>query len=944
MDNASFRKLALQGLLASTLAVPSSAQLTLQPSTVALWKFRSASGGAFPDEGPNKFHLQGAGPGATLAASPEDSALVLDGTHAGLTVAHDPRLNIGKTGKLTFEVKLYLDAYPSTTNHNQNGFVIGMYEGLGMIIRSDGRLQAAGQKGDGGSWMWYAPITRRDVVPLRKWVTLAVAADQASAQMYVYVDGTPVQTYSYYVEEGYMPPATYSGDLFRSPSGTFKVGNNDGDHQPLKGRIEAIRVSNALTLGAGLKQITTPDTSSGPATHFPIEPATKTVALWPFDGYYLAGSVVNAVNEKHSLQSSKPPLELSPFGRAAVCDGTTGFMAPNSPELTVGNTGKLTLEARIFMSQYPSEFLHNKASVILGMYEGLKLIIDSDGRIQAGLQRRADSAFEWFAPISKPRVVPTLRWVDVAVALDQGTKEVYAYVDGAQVQLQVPDPLDSYRIDGFRSPESPFTVCYDDVDGQHFKGLVDEVRVSGGLALGKGLPLIHNPRLWADTVPPDTTVPVKKAAKVNLGIKTHYAKAEDTLWVPVYLANFDTLRIASAQMHVHWDSTVAELLDVGFGSGLGAAWQLNGWNRVNGGELSVAMAGAPAPIGYGEGELLRFKLRVRAGVTEGKSSVLRLSGIKLDEAGLADPSHLTGRLVVGRPARIRGDVDGDDQVDLKDALRILEYVVGRYVPPASYLPGFLADSDVSGNGTVSSYDAALVFQYAVGLIQVFPADRANAPKAASPAVSAGFSVGLPALSGNGHRYRVSGRNLNELRAAEIAFAVGDPVDSITSVTSSLPTARVAWRYDAARRRLLVSLSVSDPVASTSVDFLEIEAAHAGNRSDGGLLMVSAYLNEGSLKGSSFISQPLSLADGPEPAGRAARLAFQGRDLVIALVPGRPASVALFDTRGRRIAGRDYTSAPGRFTLSRASLPKGLGWLRVEDAEGVRTAVIPNLGL
>jgi hypothetical protein len=51
--------------------------------------------------------------------------------------------------------------------------------------------------------------------------------------------------------------------------------------------------------------------------------------------------------------------------------------------------------------------------------------------------------------------------------------------------------------------------------------------------------------------------------------------------------------------------------------------------------------------------------------------------------------------------------------------------------------------DVSGNGTISAYDAALILQYVVGLISEFPADSMGSPSAISPR---SYIVRIPEIS------------------------------------------------------------------------------------------------------------------------------------------------------------------------------------------------------
>jgi hypothetical protein len=71
-----------------------------------------------------------------------------------------------------------------------------------------------------------------------------------------------------------------------------------------------------------------------------------------------------------------------------------------------------------------------------------------------------------------------------------------------------------------------------------------------------------------------------------------------------------------------------------------------------------------------------------------------------------------------------GDVSGNCTVSAYDASLILQHVVGLITLDDEQK----RRADVSGNGTISAYDAALVLQYTVGLITGFPAPAAPALK------------------------------------------------------------------------------------------------------------------------------------------------------------------------------------------------------------------------
>lgn len=915
-----------------------SAEYSSDGHTVALWKFDDWRGASIPDRGPGSLDLP-AGQAAPLVASPEDSAAVLDGS-LRFTLAHTPKISVGATGQLTYQARIWLDEYPPAANHNQYGFLMGKYEGMGLFIRSDGRLSVNNQKGDGSSWMWYAPVTAKDVVPLRKWVEVAAACDQAASECYVYVDGKAQATYSYMLDEWFQPFPSMPGNQFRSPASPFTLGYNERDGQPIKAKVEAVKISDSLVLGHGPRIITT---KVGGSTHFPLLPST--VALWAFDSYWITGSVPNfASGYRFTLQSNSPLLEDSPYGRAARCDGMgCAFSTAGHSALTIGGTGILTLEARIWLDEYPSTVLHNKAAAVAGMYEGLKLLIFADGRIQAAGQRKEGDTYEWFAPISRTGAVPLKKWVDVAVAADQGGRQMHAWVDGVPVQLYVPAPVDSYRIDGFRSPASPFTVGMDAQDGQYFKGRLEEVRVSDTLVLGQGLDLLSDPDIMKDTVP---VKPV--TVKVNVGLKTHYAKAGDTVWAPILLTNFDMVSISACQFDLNLDTSVAVLLDVSLDSGLAKGWQLLDWNRKASSPVAIAMGGADRPLAYGEGELARLKILVKPSAKPEAVSRLELTRILLDENVAIVPTHTPGKIVVARPKVLYGDVTGNGQVEVQDAVKIQECVVGRITLPDPALPSFtLETADVSGNGEITSYDAALVFQFAMGLISGFPVEGKPAPKAAAGAFAeAGLSVGNAMDAGNGtFHYRIQGTGLAGLVAGEIALVLDHRISGIAAVTTAVPSARLTWRHDPVARMLFVSLTANDPVKGPAIDLIEIEAIHEAGMTGRGLDLASAYLNEGRLEGAGLPSKPLAVRKGiPDGQARALRPIFRGGELHIPLETGVPAQVDLMDARGRLIYSRSIPAGSEglSFSIPRSTLPMGMVWIRVASPGMVRSAPLVNL--
>jgi len=76
------------------------------------------------------------------------------------------------------------------------------------------------------------------------------------------------------------------------------------------------------------------------------------------------------------------------------------------------------------------------------------------------------------------------------------------------------------------------------------------------------------------------------------------------------------------------------------------------------------------------------------------------------------------------PSVIYGDVSGDGTVSAYDAVMALQYAVGLITLTDAQKEA----ADVNKSGTVTAYDAALILQYVVGLITTFPAEsKADAP-------------------------------------------------------------------------------------------------------------------------------------------------------------------------------------------------------------------------
>lgn len=205
--------------------------------------------------------------------------------------------------------------------------------------------------------------------------------------------------------------------------------------------------------------------------HFALDSAT--VALWTFDTL-VAGVARDVSGNGRDLSAPvAPTLVASPFGKAATT-GAGYFQRDFDSALAPGLEGWITYEARVFLDRYPSSALHNGRSVVMGFYEGPKLLVTDSGRIQImGQQQGGAGTWNWAGGETSRNVVPLGRWVDLAFAFERGSGNFLGWVDGVPVELTKPGVLGSWRV-----PTTRFTVGKDSRDGQEFAGRIDEIRVS----------------------------------------------------------------------------------------------------------------------------------------------------------------------------------------------------------------------------------------------------------------------------------------------------------------------------------------------------------------------------------------------------------------------------------------------------------------------------------
>lgn len=606
------------------------------------------------------------------------------------------------------------------------------------------------------------------------------------------------------------------------------------------------------------------------------------------------------------------PIFKEYAGELGVQVTNTGFgRLPHHIDLTAGNSEKvISYGARIRLDTMVKIY----SSFVAGFYDSHRFMVDTIGRFHLGIQNQGvKRPQQWLRTDSEDGqpLVQVKTWHEVVFTIDaRDPNRVlgYLFLDGKQQR----NPHFAVNDDGVRSTGmNPFQVGRDPGNAGPpwyngpLHGLISELIIEKGYLIEPTLP--H-------------TGPLNN--RVNLGTKSVSARPGDTLTVPVLLTNYSTLSLSSCQFTLRVDAAVAEVLAVDK-AGIAGNWTL-GWTPRAEGAYAVVLGGLAAPMRYGEGALLNLTVKVSDTARDGDFSDLYLDDAKLDENRQLDVSTTTGRIRV-EEAVLYGDANADGAVDSSDAMTVFAYLLETEPPPAG-LSRFLRVSDVSGNGEVTSYDAALILQHAAGFLPDFPVRKGPKPLAkASGGLAARARLALsPARDlGDGmYEYRLLGENLETLAGAELAFDLdpGKAAQGVAATTTSLRGARLLAVRGTGSRYVL-TLAVNDRFQ----DFGELAVIRVAQNAVGNALALStAYLNEGGIQGD-FLSVPVrgqsvgkSRIEPPMPAPG---IRLGGGFLEILAGDSGPVSVTLSDAAGRPLLRRTLSGADRRVSLG--GLPRGV---------------------
>ncbi len=214
----------------------------------------------------------------------------------------------------------------------------------------------------------------------------------------------------------------------------------------------------------------------------------------------------------------------------------------------------------------------------------------------------------------------------------------------------------------------------------------------------------------------------------------------DTVSVPVLIKDDVTgLEIISVQMNITYDSDVIEAIEVALGGTLSEGWAIADTVVTGMGTLidtvKIAMATMGVDILSGSGDLIFIRFAVSESAVIGDSTALVFERFFFNEG---DPAAaLQGGSV--QVSGLVGDVSHNGRVMAFDAALVLRSTVGLFV-----ISDTIA-ADVSGDGTISPFDGSLILRFVVGQLTQFPAETGGIPKTvlAKRIISLGDVEALP---------------------------------------------------------------------------------------------------------------------------------------------------------------------------------------------------------
>lgn len=217
----------------------------LTPHTVALWTFdRVTTAGIIPDLSGHGCDLLLPSSGR-LQSSPHGMALIaksLSGNDPATTMGDGlpASLRWSRTGMETLEMRVKLDSF------SLGGYILmGSYVGPIVGVTGSGAIGIYNQVTTLAADAWYGVVSEPNILPVGRWMDIAVAMDRAHKDIYLWMDGQPIPLYPYVEADGL--------DWVIDSSYSFHVAGGDWDARVGPFQVDEVRISDTLVFGRGLR-------------------------------------------------------------------------------------------------------------------------------------------------------------------------------------------------------------------------------------------------------------------------------------------------------------------------------------------------------------------------------------------------------------------------------------------------------------------------------------------------------------------------------------------------------------------------------------------------------------------------------------------------------------------------------------------------------------------
>ncbi len=278
-----------------------------------------------------------------------------------------------------------------------------------------------------------------------------------------------------------------------------------------------------------------------------------------------------------------------------------------------------------------------------------------------------------------------------------------------------------------------------------------------------------------------------------------------------------------------------------------------------------------------------------------------------------------------------GDVSGDGEVTAYDAALVLRRVIGMIEPDDANFPYLtLENADVTGDNTISALDAALILQYSANKIDQFPVEGQSSSPMRNPLstvtkvsiadirVKLGERVIVPIKLENAHNALALKLTLNyDSRVLKfVRMSDSEKRNNRRSVLSQEFNQRGVLLHGDGIRSVNIALATATKIFQGEIIHLEFEVLTKPALHKSHLELIDVYLNEGvtpQLKHGLVTilpNQTALLQNYPNPFNPETWIPFQLSD-------STEVSISIYSTSGRLVRNIELGRKEGGFYTSRS---------------------------